>query len=114
MISGRRGRRLGIRCDNGPELTSRHFLAWAVEWKIDLRHIQPGKPIHNAHVQSFHRRLREECVRVSRSEYYKIDWQDFACSPVNTRKFPVESALIEPPDKHSHKRGDLQLLSNVR
>jgi hypothetical protein len=22
----------------------------------------------------------------------------------DTRKFPVESALIEPPDKHSHKR----------
>src|SRR5580700_8921946 len=37
-----------------PELTSRHFLAWAVEWKIDLRHIQPGKPIQNAHVESFH------------------------------------------------------------
>jgi putative ATP-dependent endonuclease of OLD family len=29
-------------------------------------------------------------------EYYKIDWQDFAGSPVNTRKFPVESALIDP------------------
>jgi transposase InsO family protein len=25
---------------NGPELTSRHFLAWALERKIELRHIQ--------------------------------------------------------------------------
>jgi len=31
-----------IRCDNGPELTSRHFLAWCIERKIDLVHIQPG------------------------------------------------------------------------
>ena len=54
-----------IRCDNGPELTSRHFLAWALEWKIELRHIQPGKPTQNAHVESFHGRLREECLRVS-------------------------------------------------
>jgi putative transposase len=36
-----------------------------VEWKIELRHIQPGKPIQNAHVESFHGRLREECLRVS-------------------------------------------------
>jgi len=40
-------------------------MAWALEWKIDLRHIQPGKPTQNAHMESFHGRLREECLRVS-------------------------------------------------
>jgi transposase InsO family protein len=60
-----RGLSQAIRCDNGPELTSRHFLAWALEWKIELRHIQPGKPTQNAHVESFHGRLREECLQVS-------------------------------------------------
>lgn len=64
-IVSRRGRPQAIRCDNGPELTSRHFLAWALDWKIELRHIQPGKPTQNAHVESFHGRLREECLRVS-------------------------------------------------
>lgn len=63
IIAGR-GRPLAIRCDNGPELTSRHFLAWGLESKIELRHIQPGKPTQNAHVESFHGRLREECLRV--------------------------------------------------
>jgi putative transposase len=61
----RRGQPLAIRCDNGPELTSRHFLAWCVERHIELIHIQPGKPTQNAHVESFHGRLREECLRVS-------------------------------------------------
>ena len=28
-------------------------------------HIQPGKPVQNAHVESFHGRLREECLNVS-------------------------------------------------
>jgi putative transposase len=65
QIITRRGRPQAIGCDNGPELTSRHFLAWALEWKIELRHIQPGKPTQNAHVESFHGRLREECLRVS-------------------------------------------------
>ena len=49
-IIGVRGRPQAIRCDNGPELTSRHFLAWALEWKIELRHIQPGKPTQNPYV----------------------------------------------------------------
>jgi putative transposase len=41
-IVAERGQPLAIRCDNGPELTSRHFLAWCVERKIELVHIQPG------------------------------------------------------------------------
>jgi len=64
-IVSERGRPLAIRCDNGPELTSRHFLAWCVERQIELVHIQPGKPTQNAHVESFHGRLREECLAVS-------------------------------------------------
>jgi hypothetical protein len=47
-IGARRGRPQAIRCDNGPELTSRQFLAWARERKIKLRHIQPGKPAQSA------------------------------------------------------------------
>jgi len=60
-----RGVPQAIRCDNGPELTSRHFLAWSVERQIELLHIQPGKPTQNARIESFHGRLREECLAVS-------------------------------------------------
>ena len=64
-VIARRGGPQAIRCDNGPELTCRHFLAWGLEWKIELRHIQPGRPMQNGHVESFHGRLREECLRAS-------------------------------------------------
>jgi putative transposase len=64
-IVAERGLPLAIRCDNGPELTSRHFLAWCVERQIELVHIQPGKPTQNARIESFHGRLREECLNVS-------------------------------------------------
>jgi putative transposase len=60
-----RGKPQAIRCDNGPELTSRHILAWSIERRIDLLHIQPGKPTQNAYVESFHGRLRDECLNVS-------------------------------------------------
>jgi putative transposase len=64
-IAAERGHPVAIRCDNGPELTSRHFLAWCLERQIELRHIQPGKPVQNARVESFHGKFREECLRVS-------------------------------------------------
>ncbi len=59
-IVAKRGLPQAIRCDNGPELTSRHFLAWCVERQIQLLHIQPGRPTQNARVESFHGRLRDE------------------------------------------------------
>jgi putative transposase len=59
------GKPQGIRCDNGPELTSRHFLAWAIEWKIDIVHIQPGKPTQNGGMESFNGKLRDECLNVN-------------------------------------------------
>ena len=65
MIVAERGVPQAIRCDNGPELTSRHFLAWSIERQIELLHIQPGKPTQNARIESFHGRLREECLSVS-------------------------------------------------
>jgi putative transposase len=54
-----------IRTDNGPEFTSRCFIAWCLDRRIELVHIRPGKPVENAHVESFHGRLREECLQVN-------------------------------------------------
>src|SRR3954466_13672274 len=51
-IVAERGVPQAIRCDYGPELTSRHFLAWCVERQIELVYIQLGKPTQNAHVES--------------------------------------------------------------
>jgi putative transposase len=59
------GKPRAIRCDNGPEFTSRHFLAWAIEWKIDIVHIQPGKPTQNGGMESFNGKLRDECLNVN-------------------------------------------------
>ena len=65
------GKPLSIRMDNGPELTSRHFLAWGMERRIHLVHIQPGKPTQNAKAESFHGRLRDEHLNVS---WYRNLW----------------------------------------
>ena len=54
-----------LRCDNGPEFTSRHFLSWCEERRIQLLHIQPGKPMQNGRVESFNGRLRDECLNAN-------------------------------------------------
>lgn len=48
--------------DNGPELISRALEAWAHQHAVALHFIDPGKPIQNAHCESFHGRLRDECL----------------------------------------------------
>ena len=62
QVIAERGQPDNVRLDNGPEFTSRRMLAWAGDWKIGLVHIQPGRPMQNGHVESFHGRLRDECL----------------------------------------------------
>jgi putative transposase len=64
-VMEQRGAPEAIRCDNGPEFTSRHFLAWCEERRIGLVHIQPGRPMQNGHVESFNGRLRDECLNAN-------------------------------------------------
>ena len=64
-IMAQRGRPEALRCDNGPEFTSRHFLAWCEEQQIRLIHIQPGRPMQNGLVESFNGRLRDECLNAN-------------------------------------------------
>jgi putative transposase len=48
--------------DNGPELAGKAVDQWAYERGVRLRFIEPGKPAQNAFVESFHGRLRDECL----------------------------------------------------
>jgi putative transposase len=41
------------------------MLGWVEDWKVGLVHIRPGKPMQNGHVETFHGRLRDECLNAS-------------------------------------------------
>ena len=60
-----RGAPKSLRCDNGPEFTSRYFLAWCEQRGITLVHIQPGRPMQNGYLESFNGRLRDECLNAN-------------------------------------------------
>lgn len=53
-----------IQTDNGPEFTGHALDAWAYKNRVRLFFIEPGKPVQNAHVESFNGKLRNECLNV--------------------------------------------------
>ena len=64
-VIAERGKPEGIRVDNGPEFTSRCFVAWAEQRGITLIHIQPGKLVQNSFIESFNGRFRDECLNAN-------------------------------------------------
>lgn len=61
----RSGSPKSIRVDNGPEFVSRALDQWAYLRQVTLDFSRPGKPTDNALVESFNRRLRDECLNTS-------------------------------------------------
>jgi putative transposase len=57
-----RGYPKAIRTDQGPEFTSRAFMAWA--HARGVRHLinDAGKPTQNAYIESFNGKFRDECL----------------------------------------------------
>lgn len=57
-----RGKPKYIRVDNGPEFRSKCFMKWCEEKKIDIRYIQPGRPMQNAYIERLNRTFREDVL----------------------------------------------------
>ena len=51
-----------IKCDNGPEFTSKVMLKWADETGVQLGFIAKGKPTQNGFIESFNGKMRKECL----------------------------------------------------
>ncbi len=51
-----------VRTDNGPEFTSRAFLAWTQARGIHHWLIEPGRPMQNGYIESFNGKFRDECL----------------------------------------------------
>ncbi|HET6397298.1 MAG TPA: IS3 family transposase [Pseudoxanthomonas sp.] len=57
-----RGYPRAVRTDNGPEFTSRAFIAWTQRHGIEHLLIEPGKPMQNGYIDSFNGKFRDECL----------------------------------------------------
>ncbi len=55
-----RGDPVAVRTDNGPEFTSRAFLAWITLHGISNILIQPDRPMQNGYIESFNGKFKDE------------------------------------------------------
>ncbi len=51
-----------LRSDNGPEFIAYAIQDWLGEKKVKTIYITPGSPWENAYIESFHDKLRDECL----------------------------------------------------
>lgn len=57
-----RGKPRAFRLDNGPEFTSKVFVDYCHLNEIEIKYIQPGKPVQNALIERFNRLYREDVL----------------------------------------------------
>ena len=127
-----RGRPENVRSDNGPEFTSRRMIGWAEDWKAGLVHIQPGRPMQNGHVESFHGRLRDECLNASwfrtlndvrctlatRREEYNCERPHSSLDYRTPQEFRQQSGYADVESEqrfpHPHSRGGDEIVSTPK
>jgi transposase InsO family protein len=51
-----------LRSDNGPEFIATCMQDWLKAQEIKTLYITPGSPWENGHIESFHDKLRDECL----------------------------------------------------
>jgi putative transposase len=62
QLATSRGLPSSITTDNGPEFTGRALHLWAQGAGVSINHIQPGKPMQNAFIESFNGTFRDYCL----------------------------------------------------
>jgi putative transposase len=86
-----------IQTDNGPEFTGHKLDAWAYRNRVRLFFIEPGKPVQNAHVESFNGKLRNECLNLEWFTSLREARQVIEQWRVRYNQFRPHSALSNTP-----------------
>jgi putative transposase len=127
-IIAERGKPDGLRLDNGPEFTSRCFIAWAEQRGVPLIYIQPGKPVQNSYIESFNGRFRDECLNANwfenlvdarrKIEAWRLDYNQARPHSSLAYRTPEEFARAWTPfallDRHRAERSVSQGFPSAR
>ena len=103
-VMARRGVPKYLRSDNGPEFIAREVQEWLAEMGIGTIYIKPASPWENGHVESFHNRLRDECLNqeiflsVTEARVVIEEWRRFY-----NRVHPHSRLGFQSPDEFARR-----------
>ena len=97
-----------IQTDNGPEFTGHKLDAWAYQHRVKLFFIEPGKPVQNAHIESFNGKLRNECLNLEWFTSLREAQQVIEEWRISYNEFRPHSALNNMPPAvwHQNRTGE--------
>ena len=94
-----------IRSDNGPEFIAKEVQEWFRELGIRTIYTDPGSPWQNGHVESFHNRLRDECLNreillsLTEAKVLIEQWRQFY-----NREHPHSRLGFQSPDEFARNQ----------
>jgi transposase InsO family protein len=111
-VMARRGMPKYLRSDNGPEFIATEVQEWFKEMGVGTIYIEPGSPWENGHVESFHNRLRDECLNqeiflsVAEARVVIEEWRRFY-----NRVHPHSRLGFQSPDEFARRMARPALIS---
>ena len=96
-----------LRSNNGPEFIAKKIQQWLAANQIKTIYIEPGSPWQNGFVESFHGRLRDECL--NREQLWtlteaRVVIEDYRCQynhprPHSKLGYQAQNASRPPPKR---------------
>lgn len=105
-----------IRTDNGPQFISNTFEEFCKAYGMEHERIPPKTPNMNAHIESFHRILEDDCLSGCEFETYGeaykavIDFMDF----YNNRRIHSSILDLTPTEYYELQKGDKTGIKDIR
>jgi hypothetical protein len=100
-----------LRSDNGPEFIAYCIQDWLTAQEIKTLYIKPGSPWENGHIESFHDKLRDECLNANSSAFCTrraLSWKAGVSNTMNvvrTARLATGSRTSMPGERRTNLMG---------
>ena len=105
-----------IRSDNGPEFIAKALRKWLDERGTKTLYIEPGRPWQNPYIESYHDKLRDECLNMhlftngNHAQQVVEDWRN----EYNERRPHSSLKYMTPAEFAAHYRNSSRPTASLR
>ena len=103
-----------IRSDNGPQFISHAFEQGCQEFEVEHERIPPKTPNMNAHIESFHRILEDECLSRYQFDTYEEAYKELAWFVQFYNERRMHSSLLDLSPKEFYEKQESLVIKEVR